>query len=125
MKAINKILEALGEGEGKKSKVIILTEGADSENDSDKTEVTKVTIKDSTRAAKIAKMKCMIFILEQAKGLSGDEANDILGSVGHLAEFSRKPFDLDNDLGMLLLKKSEENTRRLLAELESDESKGD
>lgn len=119
MKAIEEILKALSEEDGKEIKVTILKAG--DESDGKKT----VTIKDSTRAAKIAKMKCMIFILEQAKGLSGDEANDTLGSVGHLAEFSRKPFDLDNDLGMLLLKKSEENTRRLLAELESDESKGD
>lgn len=125
MDAISKILAALEAGEGKKSKVIVLTEGTDSENDSEKTEVKKFTIKDSSRAAKIAKMKSMLFIFEQVKGLSGDEAEDVLGSVGHLAEFSRKPFDIDNDLGMFLLKKSEENTRRLLGELESDESAGD
>lgn len=127
MSALDEIMKVLEEKKGNEVKVTVIKVGDskdDSEEKEEKEEV-KLSIKDSTMAAKIAKMKSMISIFEQVKDLSGDEANDVLGSVGHLAEFSRKPFDLDNDLGMLLLKKSEENTRRLLAELESDESKGD
>lgn len=125
MGAINKILEALNAGEGKKAKVIIINKENDSENGSEETKVMEATMEDSTRAAKIAKMKCMIFIHEQVNGLSVDEAKDVIGNVGFMAELSRKLFDLDNDLAMSLMKKSEEKIRRKLTELESDESAGD
>lgn len=124
MSALDEIMKVLEEEKGNKVKVTVVR-ASDSKDDSKGKEEVKLSIKDSTRAAKIAKMKCMIFIFEQVKNLSGDEAIDVLGSVGHLAEVSSKPLALDNDLGMLLLKKSEEATRRLLTELESDESKGD
>lgn len=123
MKAINKILEALGEEEGKKSKVIILTEGADSENDSDKTEVTKVTKKDSTRAAKLAKGKIMKYAYDQVDGLSSEEISDVLGNVGELCKDTAAAFAVDDDLGKFFLKHSREAAARIAKE--SDESKGD
>ena len=123
MKAINKILEALGEGEGKKSKVIILTEGTDSENDSEKTEVTKVTIKDSTRAAKLAKGKIMKYACDQVDGLSREEIRDVLGNVGDLCGNAAAAFEVDNDLGKFVLKHGREVAARIVKE--SDESKGD
>ena len=123
MKAINKILEALGEGEEKKSKVIILTEGADSENDSEKTEVTKVTIKDSTGAAKLAKGKIMKYACDQVDGLSREEISDVLGSVGDLCRIAAAAFEVDNDLGKFALKHSREVAARIVKE--NDEQAGD
>ena len=123
MKAINKILEALDAGEGKKSKVIILTEEEDSENDSEKTEVTKVTIKDSTKAAKLAKGKIMKYAYDQVDGLSGEEISDVLASVGELCKHTAAAFEVDNDLGKFALKHGREVSARIVKE--SDESKGD
>lgn len=123
MKAINKILEALGEGEGKKSKVIILTEGADSENDSEKTEVTKVTIKGSTGAAKLAKGKIMKYACDQVDGLSREEIRDVLGNVGDLCTAAAAAFEVDNDLGKFVLKHSREVAARIVKE--NDEQAGD
>lgn len=123
MEAINKILEALAAGEGKKSKVIVLTEGTDSENDSEKIEVTKVTIKDSTRAAKLAKAKIMKYAYDQVDGLSGEEIGDVLTSVGELCKHTAAAFKVDDDLGKIVLKHSKEVSARIVKE--NDEPAGD
>ena len=123
MEAINKILEALNAGEGKKTKVIILNEENDSEKDSEKTDVTKVTIKDSTRAAKLVKVKIMKYAYDQVDGLSSEEISDVLGNVGELCKIAAATFEVDDDLGKFALKHGREVATRIVKEI--DESKGD
>ena len=82
-------------------------------------------LKDSTRAAKLAKIKIMISVYDQIKGLSAKETGDVLGAVCELIDHSGKMIALDEDLGRLLIKKGEKIIREILAELEKDEPAGD
>lgn len=82
-------------------------------------------LKDSTRAARLAKIKIMISVYDQIKGLSAEETGDVLGAVCELIYHSGKMFALDEDLGRVFIKKGEKATRELLAELEKDEPSGD
>lgn len=123
MEIINKILEALDAGEGKKYKVIILNEKIDSENGSEKTEMTKVTIKDSTRAAKLAKGRIMKYACDQVDGLSGKEIGDVLSSVGKMCMNTAAAFEVDDNLGKFALKLDREMSACIVKE--NDEPAGD
>lgn len=82
-------------------------------------------LKDSTRAAKLAKIKIMISVYDQIKGLSAEETGDVLGAVRELIDHSGKMIAIDEDLGRFFIKKGEKATREILADMEKDEPAGD
>lgn len=77
-------------------------------------------LKDSTRAAKLAKLKIAHFVCEQARGLSEEEIADIFGSVSTLLRGIEMAYSLDVDFGTLYFRKLEKISKEHLAKFEDE-----
>lgn len=123
MGIIDDIFKGIDVDDLKGAKINVFKIGGDTNSEDPKEKEPKLN--DSTRAAKLAKVRIMISVYDQIKGLSANEIGDVLTAVHEVIAHSCEMLILDEDIGRHFIKKGEKITREFLAKLEKDESAGD